>query len=124
MLAGRLTLKELFLAALAVPPRGTYERRYAEPASDPKLLEERQICLGQDFLRVIDYLEQRNDINTNELGFYGLSMGARIGAGFVALEPRIRVCVLEGGGLDDSPLRRDHLVLEWRAYLPHIHVPF
>jgi pimeloyl-ACP methyl ester carboxylesterase len=113
--SGRVLVKPVY--------RGTYERRYTEPAADLKAQEERRICLGQDFMRVIDYLQQRGDINMHALGYYGLSWGARIGASFVALDPRIRACVLEGGGLDNTSLRRDHLVLEWREYLPHIHVP-
>ena len=38
------------------------------------------------------------DINHAELGFYGISWGAEVGPRVLALEKRVKVAVLVGGG--------------------------
>ena len=54
----------------------------------------------KDFRRTIDYLEQRPDVfASDKLAFYGLSWGAAIGPIILAVEDRIRVGILYGGGL-------------------------
>jgi serine/threonine protein kinase/formylglycine-generating enzyme required for sulfatase activity/dienelactone hydrolase len=100
-----------------------YERRYEAPAADLRVSEERRINLGQDLMRAIDYLQQRGDINMNQLGYYGFSSGADSGGSLLAVEPRLRAAVLDAGGLWITPLRTERLFLEWRHCLPQIKVP-
>jgi eukaryotic-like serine/threonine-protein kinase len=58
------------------------------------------IYWGKDLGRTIDYLATRKDLNLNKLAFYGLSTGAYLGNIFPAVESRIKVAVLLGGGFD------------------------
>ncbi len=45
----------------------------------------------QDYMRGLDYLETRNDIDTKAIGVYGLSMGGTVTFILTALDERIKV---------------------------------
>jgi len=62
------------------------------------LYTEYQIQLVKDFKRCIDYLETRQDINSDKLAYYGLSWGGWLGAIIPAVEERLDASVLVGGG--------------------------
>ncbi len=47
----------------------------------------------QDYMRGIDFLETRDDIDTNKVGVYGLSMGGEVAFILTGLEKRIKVAV-------------------------------
>ena len=53
----------------------------------------------QDVGRVIDYLETRQDIDAGRLGWFGVSWGAQGMTPILAVEPRFRSVVLDGGGV-------------------------
>jgi eukaryotic-like serine/threonine-protein kinase len=98
--------------------KGTYERRIPRPTG---LNGQRDlgIAWSRDLARAIDYLETRPDIDANRLAFYGVSDGANAGVVLVALEPRIRAAVFQGGGLDaDLPPELDPI-----NFAPHVRVP-
>jgi formylglycine-generating enzyme required for sulfatase activity/dienelactone hydrolase len=80
--------------------KGTYERSDGRPESDgpPVALLNWRVQMYQDLARSIDYLESRSDVGVAKLAYVGLSWGARMGPSFVALENRIRVAALVGGG--------------------------
>lgn len=103
--------------------QGTFERRYASPDTDARGREERRICLAQDLMRALDYLQQRGDINMEQIGYYGFSWGAAEAGSLVALEPRFQAVVFESGGLNHDPLSRERALLEWRHCLPRIVAP-
>ena len=46
-----------------------------------------------DWMRVVDYLETRDDVDSSRLGFVGFSMGGRRGAPFVGLDRRVQAAV-------------------------------
>lgn len=74
----------------------------------------------KDVRRSLDYLESRPDIDSERIGFYGVSWGARIGNIVLAVEERFRVAVLMGGGLPHvEPLPE---VAETN-YAPRVKVP-
>ncbi len=52
-----------------------------------------------DFSRSIDYLEIREDIDSDYLGYLGDSWGGLMGALIPAVEDRLKLCVLIRGGL-------------------------
>jgi eukaryotic-like serine/threonine-protein kinase len=60
------------------------------------------IYWSKDLGRSIDYLETRKDLNLDKLTYYGLSTGAYLGNILPAVERRIKVAVLLGGGFDFS----------------------
>ena len=113
--SGRAVLRPVY--------HGMYERRYASFDVDDKTWEDRRICLGQDLMRSIDYLQQRGDVNMDQLGYHGFSSGAMLDGSLVAVEPRIRAAVFEAGGLSSRPPRKDRAVLEPVHYLPRIQAP-
>jgi len=94
-------------AALYPVYKGTMERRDATLATihggaNSHLFTEYLIQLVKDFRRCIDYLESREDINSDKLAFYGMSWGAWLGAIIPAVEERLEVSVLLGAGLRGS----------------------
>ena len=79
----------------------TYQRR-RQVARGPNYERELITQRTQDVRRALDYLEARPDVDRTRLGFYGLSMGADMGAIVAAVEPRLRTLVLVAAGLDDG----------------------
>jgi len=84
--------------------KGTFER-HVEVAQDAmNVNRDFSIQRAKDFFRSVDYLETRPDVDHAKLGFYGLSWGAVSGLRLLALEERVKVGVLVGGGLPRDPL--------------------
>jgi len=80
--------------------KGTYERNVERPLI-PRSYAYNEMLSKQvkDISRSIDFLETRPDIDTSRLGYYGTSMGARLGAIILAVERRIKLGLLASGGL-------------------------
>lgn len=55
----------------------------------------------QDLMRTVDYLESRNDVRREAIGYHGVSMGMRIGVPFIALDRRVRAASLFVAGTGD-----------------------
>jgi poly(3-hydroxybutyrate) depolymerase len=53
----------------------------------------------KDLRAVVDYLESREDVAVDRVGYYGLSGGGQMGPLVLAVEPRIHAAVLNVGGL-------------------------
>jgi dienelactone hydrolase len=58
-----------------------------------------QIQRLKDFKRCIDYLETRQDIDSNKLAYFGMSWGVEYGPMIAAVEDRLKVNVFLAGGL-------------------------
>jgi dienelactone hydrolase len=81
----------------------TYDSFWSAPET-PNTTRHRNLTIEhlQELSRTIDYLEIREDINTDRLGFYGFSWGGWIAPIVLVLEERrIDTAVLNVGGLDD-----------------------
>ncbi|MGH9315092.1 MAG: SUMF1/EgtB/PvdO family nonheme iron enzyme [Vicinamibacterales bacterium] len=78
--------------------QGTFERR-RPTAAGPSGRRDLHVQWAKDFFRAVDYLETRQDVDMERLGYYSLSMGAYFGSIPVSLEPRIKVAVFASGGL-------------------------
>ena len=85
-------------AAIYPVYQGTYERR-RRAVTGPSDQRDWYVQMAKDFFRAVDYLETRQDIDKQRLGYYSLSLGAYFGPIPVALEPRIKVAVFAAGGL-------------------------
>jgi pimeloyl-ACP methyl ester carboxylesterase len=98
--------------------KGTYERSAPGPTG-AHVRRDLRIAWARDLGRAIDYLEEQPDIDTTRLAFYGLSAGAEAGVILTALEPRVKVSILQGAGLglDDIP------ELDTANYAPRIRIP-
>ena len=93
-------------AALYPVYKGTMERRDDALASilandKSHLFAEYHTQLVKDFRRCIDYLETRQDIDSDKLAYYGMSWGANAGVSILAVEERLKAGVLLAGGLTD-----------------------
>jgi len=68
-----------------------------------------QIKWVQELSRTIDYLETREDVDSDRLGYYGYSWGGEKAPIVLAVEERIDAAVLNVGGLND-----------WYWFLPEV----
>jgi eukaryotic-like serine/threonine-protein kinase len=103
--------------------KGTYERQVPPPRghNDFRELNAQRV---KDIRRTLDYLETRNDIDQQRIGYYGLSLGASRGAFLLAVEPRFRMAVLFGTGFYPVHFSGERPGdLQPHNYLPRIDVP-
>jgi dienelactone hydrolase len=91
-------------AALYPVYKGTMERNFVRPRlwENTHRQTEYRIQVVKDFKRCIDYLETRQDIDSNGLAYYGMSWGGLFGAIIQAVDDRLKASVLLAGGLRDS----------------------
>ncbi|MBI3665177.1 MAG: SUMF1/EgtB/PvdO family nonheme iron enzyme, partial [Acidobacteria bacterium] len=78
--------------------KGTFERSFDRWSGDPAAIRDRAIQWRKDLGRSIDYLQSRNDIDSQKLAYCGHSMGSRTGVILLPLEDRLKVAVLLDGG--------------------------
>jgi len=81
--------------------KGTLERHDELRSDHPNtsgLFRDHMIMWSKDLGRTIDYIETRKEFDAQKIAFFGLSWGGTMGAILPALEPRIKVSVLEAGG--------------------------
>ena len=85
--------------------KGTYERYVKKHVSQyPVLRRDIEIKRVQDFQRVIDYLESREDIDHDKLSYYGFSMGGIFSPLVLGNENRLKTAVLNVAGLPGGEL--------------------
>ena len=79
-----------------------YERSDTTPLRGNADVRELLVHWRRDLGRTLDYLETREDIDAEKIGYFGLSLGATYAPNFLAVEERIRAAVLVGAGLEPS----------------------
>jgi len=107
--------------ALAYPiMKGMFERRVT-PRPDWQTHAGRNLAIEEvrEFRRMIDYLETRTDIESDNFGYYGFSWGGRMGAIVLSVEPRIKAAVLNQAGINVG----DHPDINVVHFLPRVHIP-
>jgi predicted esterase len=57
---------------------------------------------GRDLHLTLDYLETREDVDPERIGFVGLSLGAAVGAHIIAGKERLKTAILWSGGFSAS----------------------
>ena len=89
--------------ALVIPVyKGTFERGDALDSDYPvrtDFYREHVLAWYKDVGRTLDYVETRSDLDASRIAYVGFSWGARLGPIFLALDPRLKVAALVGGGL-------------------------
>jgi dienelactone hydrolase len=102
--------------------KGTYQRRLRDGAGDfgSTAYRDHVVMMGKDLRRAIDYLETRKEVTLENLAYYGVSWGGRMGGLLPAIEPRIKSSVLVVAGLSPSKVRPE---IDPINYLPRIRVP-
>jgi pimeloyl-ACP methyl ester carboxylesterase len=112
--------------------KGTFERR--DPAlaaihsgGSSRRYNEYLTQLVKDFRRSIDYLELREDIDTDKLAFYGMSWGGVLGGIIPAIEDRLVASVLISGGAIVTFAGDDIALFSPESdpvnYLPRVKIP-
>jgi dienelactone hydrolase len=99
---------------------GTYERRGEPPtgAAEAWELLKQQV---NDLRRAIDYLETRDDVRADKVGYFGYSWGASEAVPALAIEPRLKAAVLADGGLAPGHFPRPEL--DPLHYLRRVRLP-
>lgn len=103
--------------------KSTYERGdgWTSDVQDTSILyRDHFLMWSKDVGRSIDYLETREDIDVQHVAFLGFSWGAVTGSIIPAVEKRIKVNVLVGGGLDALQTRPE---VDPINFLPRITQP-
>jgi dipeptidyl aminopeptidase/acylaminoacyl peptidase len=112
--------------------KGTFERRdlalaQVHQGGSSHLYAEYVAQLVKDFSRSVDYLESREEIDSDKLAYYGMSWGAMFGAIVPAVEGRLKASVLLSGGVVTNFQNGE--VASYRPeadplnYLPRVKVP-
>lgn len=101
--------------------KGTYER-HVEVNDNEESSGWRDLTIqrAKDFFRSVDYLESRTDIDHDKIGFFGISWGASTAPRVLALEKRIKVGVLVGGGL---PVEHQAPEADTINFAPRVTIP-
>jgi dienelactone hydrolase len=101
--------------------KGTYERHVeVDDSEESSGWRDLTIQQSKDFFRSVDYLESRKDIDHDKIGFFGISWGASTAPRVLALEKRIKVGVLVGGGL---PVERQAPEADTINFAPRVTIP-
>jgi dienelactone hydrolase len=103
--------------------KSTYEREddlKSDYADETNFWKEHVIMWAKDLSRSIDYLETRDDIETDNLAYFGASWGAYIGGIMLAVETRFKASVLYVAGLG---FRRSLPEVDPVNFLPRIKSP-
>ena len=84
--------------------KGTFERKSdallgIQAGANTRQYTEYFIKVVKDFRRSVDYLETRSDIDLQKLAYLGFSWGGIYGALIPAIEDRLKVSILNGGGM-------------------------
>lgn len=79
-----------------------------------------QLAWMKDLSRTIDYLQTRDDLNREKIGFYGLSWGSLAAPIALAVEPRIKAAVLNVGGFWNARFLPE---VDPFNVAPHVKVP-
>jgi len=100
--------------------KGMYQRRLT-PRPDWGTHRGRDIAIQEvrEFRRAIDYTETRPDIDMATLSYYGHSWGGRVGAQVLAIEPRIKLGILNQAGFNLTV----HEDISAAHFLPRVSVP-
>jgi predicted esterase len=83
--------------------KGMYERHVPFSFATTNEFRDMMIMWSKDLSRTVDYLEGRQDIDSEKLGFYGFSLGASYGTVFTSVDERFKASILLGGGLLGEP---------------------
>ncbi|HWC99147.1 MAG TPA: protein kinase [Candidatus Sulfopaludibacter sp.] len=110
--------------AMVIPIyKGTLERTSDLASDHPAptgLYRDHVLMWSKDLGRTVDYVETRPDLDRNRIAFYGFSWGGAMGAILPALEPRLKVLVLESGGLYNE---KPDPEVDQINFAPHIQQP-
>lgn len=98
--SGRLIVMPIWTDTFERNTRGLSPHTYLQEETTAKELI---ISWRRDFSYVLDYLQSRDDVLTEEIGLMALSLGATVSAYLLANENRIKSVILWSGGFLAQP---------------------
>jgi dienelactone hydrolase len=104
----------------------TYERGIGEVWSiheGPLAFRDAYIQMVKDLSRSIDYLETRNDIDSQRIAYCGMSAGATLAVPVLAVEDRFKAAILISGGFPTWDLTAEIPTLDPVSYASRIRIP-
>jgi dienelactone hydrolase len=102
---------------------GTFERQSgltSDRPNDSILYRDHVISWSKDLGKTIDYLELREEIDSEKIAYLGVSWGGAMGAVLPAVEDRVKVCVLHFAGFFQQSSRPE---VEQLNFAPRVKVP-
>ena len=103
--------------------KGTNERSDAlssDVVNESVYYKDHVIMWRKDLGRTIDYIETRDDLLSNKIGYFGLSWGGFLGGIMPAVETRIKAVVLMVGGME---MNRSLPEVDQINFLPRVQQP-
>jgi hypothetical protein len=103
--------------------KGTFERRdglNSDYQAETVFYKDHVIMWRKDVGRTIDYLDTRGDILSDKIGYFGWSWGGFLGGIIPAVEKRIKVVVLNVGGMEMTKTLPE---VDQINFLPRIYQP-
>jgi serine/threonine protein kinase/class 3 adenylate cyclase/formylglycine-generating enzyme required for sulfatase activity/cephalosporin-C deacetylase-like acetyl esterase len=102
--------------------KGSYERASVpmSPIRSSTEIRDMRVEQAKDFLRSVDYLLTRSDIDHDKLGYAGLSYGGAMAPLLLALEDRMRIAILHHGGLPMRPFKHE---VDPLNFVQHVTIP-
>ena len=92
---------------------------WKSPAASPSAFyRDHVLQWSKDLGRTIDYIETRPDLDARRIALYGVSWGAKLLPLLAAVEDRVRVGIMVGGGL--GPLDSTAMPEAGRELAPHV----
>lgn len=106
--------------AVVVPAfKGTLERRYKKlPVPSYSFFRYHILTWYKEMARLIDYLETREEFDTERLAYFGISGSAGRTMAILAVEERIKAAILLSGGFHDLPPE-----VSQTNFLPRVKIP-
>jgi dienelactone hydrolase len=107
--------------------KGTHERNdripgsFHDPSKETHEFADYQVKLVKDVRRSLDYLESRNDIDSESIAFYGFSWGGVVANLVLAADHRFKAAIVNVGGLDHVGRARPEV--EVLNYAPRVTIP-
>lgn len=118
--SGRAVLFPIYYGTYERPSERGREWTVESAAETPLVYRDWMIRMAKDLRRSIDYLETRDDIDNQKIGYYGYSFGSINGPPLLAVEDRIDTGIFVHGGLLPINLPRSFDMI---LYAHRINVP-
>ncbi len=103
--------------------KGTFERRdelNSDLANETVSYRDHVIMWRKELGRTIDYLETREDMQADKIGYFGWSWGGYMGGILPAIETRIKTIVLHVGGME---MNKSLPEVDQLNFLPRVYQP-